>query len=159
MKPTSFYRARSGIRSLPYGPRLREEPFEFLDGNTQGYARDGGVIAVNPTAQLPHKTLFHELGHQVLGHVSEGEQTDGEQLSRNLREAEAEAVALICCEALGLKGADYCRGYIQDWLKGAGIPERSAQRIFSAASKILQAGRDENEPAGSVTRGGPAGRS
>lgn len=120
---------------------IDEEPFQHLNGNVQGYAKPGGVVAINPAAQLPHKTLFHELGHQILGHVSDGEQTDGEQLSRNLEEAEAEAVALICCEALGLPGADYCRGYIQDWLRGAEIPERSCQRIFAAANKVLEAGK------------------
>jgi hypothetical protein len=39
-----------------------------------------------------------------------------------------------------MDGAEYCRGYIQNWLAGADIPERSAQRIFSAADKILKAG-------------------
>jgi hypothetical protein len=49
-------------------------------------------------------------------------------------------VALICCEALGLEDAPYCRGYIQSWLAGDEIPEKSAQRIFAAAEKILRAG-------------------
>ena len=66
---------------------------------------------------------------------------DGETLPRSLKEAEAESVALICLESLGMPGAEYCRGYIQNWLSGAEIPERSAQRIFSAADKILKAGR------------------
>jgi hypothetical protein len=34
----------------------------------------------------------------------------------------------------------HCRGYTQNWLQGATIPERSAQRIFAAADKILKAG-------------------
>jgi antirestriction protein ArdC len=117
-----------------------EEPFTDTDGNSQGYAA-AGKIAINPLAELAYKTTFHEIAHNVLGHVAEGEMSDGEHLSRNLREAEAESVALLCCEALGLDGAEYCRGYIQSWLKGAGIPERSAQRIFSAADQILKAGR------------------
>ncbi len=119
---------------------IEEEPFNSTDGNTQGYATDG-KIAINPLAELPHKTLFHELAHNVLGHVAEGEMSDGEHVSRNLKEAEAEAVALLCCEALSLEGAEYCRGYIQAWLKGADIPERSARRIFHAADQILRAGR------------------
>lgn len=41
-------------------------PFENLDGNTQGYARRGGKIAVNPLAALPFKTLLHELAHCLL---------------------------------------------------------------------------------------------
>jgi hypothetical protein len=39
-----------------------------------------------------------------------------------------------------MDGAEYCRGYIQNWLAGADMPERSAQRIFAAADKILKAG-------------------
>lgn len=69
---------------------------------------------------------------------------------------EAEAVLLLCCEALGLEGADYCRGYLQNWLhQGIGfdtnaIPEKSAQKIFRAADQIVRAGRlniDEEERA------------
>ena len=37
-------------------------PFDHTDGNVQGFARKRQV-AVNPLAQLPFKTLFHELGH------------------------------------------------------------------------------------------------
>ena len=65
-----------------------------------------------------------------------------------LEEVEAEAVALLCLEALGMGGAEFCRGYIQNWLAGASIPERSAQRIFSAADKILKAGIDRKAEGG-----------
>jgi hypothetical protein len=37
-------------------------PFDHTDGNVQGFARKRQV-AINPLAQLPYKTLFHELGH------------------------------------------------------------------------------------------------
>jgi hypothetical protein len=54
---------------------------------------------------------------------------------------EAESVALICCETLGLEGAEFCRGYIQHWLKTKKeIPNHSAARIFAAATSILKAG-------------------
>jgi len=39
-----------------------------------------------------------------------------------------------------MPGAEYCRGYIQNWLQGGVVPERSARRIFAAADKILKAG-------------------
>jgi len=121
---------------------ISEVPFEMLNGNTQGYAK-GREIAINPVAQHPVKTTFHELAHIVLGHTSEGALQDNEESTpRNLREIEAEAVALICLEALGLDGAEFCRGYIQGWNNGAAsIPERSAQKIFKAADAILKAGR------------------
>jgi antirestriction protein ArdC len=120
--------------------------FDLTDGNVQGFAR-GRQLAINPVAQLPHKTLLHEVSHIVLGHTSEGDFADGETTPRNLREVEAEAVALLCCESLGVEGADYCRGYVQNWLqRGSGfdadaIPEKSAQKIFRAADQILRAGR------------------
>ena len=63
--------------------------------------------------------------------------------SRSPREVEVEAVALVCLEALGLPGAEHCRGYIQHWNQRQGaepIPERSARRVFEAADQILKAG-------------------
>jgi N-terminal domain of anti-restriction factor ArdC/IrrE N-terminal-like domain len=128
---------------------ITETPFELLDGNTQGYAK-GRSIAISPLAALPHKTLFHELAHVILGHTAEGQTHDGEDTPRNLREVEAEAVALILCETLQLDGAKYARGYIQSWLQGETIPERSAQKIFHAADVIIKAGQAQEGTAANV---------
>ena len=92
---------------------------------------------------MPAKTLFHEAAHSIL-HFGE-QMNDSENLPRSLKEAEAEAGALLCLESLGIEGAEYCRGYIQNWLAGAEIPERSAQRIFAAADKILKAGIERQQ--------------
>ena len=89
----------------------------------------------------------------MLGHTTEADFSDDETTPRSLGEVEAESVALLCCESLGLEGAEYCRGYIQNWLsRGSGInadaiPEKSAQKIFRAADQIIRAGRSELEPA------------
>ena len=129
---------------------IEQIAFTDTDGNCQGYARKR-QIAINPVAQLPVKTLLHETAHVILGHTSEADFTDTERTPKNLREVEAEAVALLCCEALNLEGADYCRGYIQNWLcpaigyNGDAIPEKSAQKIFRAADQILRAGRLQGE--------------
>src|SRR5438552_5337103 len=125
---------------------VEEIPFEMMNGNCQGYAK-GRQIAINPVAQMPAKTTFHELAHVVLDHTSEAVH-DSETLPRNLKEVEAESVALLCLESLGMEGAAFCRGYIQNWLSGATIPERSAQRIFSAADKILKAGIERQSQGG-----------
>ena len=119
---------------------VREVPFESLDGNVMGFAR-GRSIAISPLNPLPHKTTFHELAHVLLGHTGEGDQHDGELTPRNLRECEAESVAMLCCAALDLPGVECSRGYIQSWWgHGNAIPERSAQRILTAADQILKAG-------------------
>ncbi len=119
---------------------VHEIAFEHLDGNCLGFARERS-IAINPINPLPHKTRFHELAHVLLGHTSAGVQTDSEVTPRDLRECEAETVALLCCAALGLPGAAECRGYIQNWWgQGHEIPERSAQRILKVADQVLKAG-------------------
>ena len=89
------------------------------------------------------------MAHIVLGHTQSGECIDGAELPapqpRYLREAEAEATALLLLATLDLPGQEYCRGYIQSWLNGEGlgeegIGEASARRIFGAADKILRGG-------------------
>jgi antirestriction protein ArdC len=124
---------------------VQQVPFDHVDGNCLGFARQRS-IAINPVNPLPHKTRFHELAHVLLGHTTEGQQNDGEITPRDLKECEAEAVALLCCAALDLPGVECCRGYIQSWW-GAGnpIPERSAQRILKAADQILKAGTPARE--------------
>ena len=119
---------------------VQEVPFAMADGNVLGYAK-GRTIAISAVNPMPDKTTFHELAHVLLGHTGEGEQAEGADLPRNLREVEAEAVALLCVESLGLDGAEYCRGYLQHWLRGQTIPETSAQRVFKVADQILKAGR------------------
>lgn len=118
---------------------IEQIPFTHTNGNVQGYAKKSQV-AISPLAELPHKTLFHEVAHVVLLHTAEADISDSEQTPRSLREVEAEAVALLVCESLGLACSEYCRGYIQNWLEGDVIPEKSAQKIFGAADRILKAG-------------------
>jgi hypothetical protein len=121
---------------------IQEMPFTETNGNVQGYARKR-ELAISPLAAMPHKTLFHELAHIELGHTIESDFSDSEVTPRNLREVEAEAVSMLLCESLELPGAEYCRGYIQNWLQGDVIPEKSAMKIFGAADRILKAGQAE----------------
>src|SRR5439155_22781803 len=120
--------------------KIEREEFQTMDGNTQGYAKRGRKIAVSPVAALPLKTLFHEIAHAIL-HCDQGDMSDTDQTPRSAAEVEAEAVALLCYESLGLPGAEFSRGYIQSWDQCQAISERSAQRIFHAADQILRSGR------------------
>jgi len=118
---------------------VTEITFSEIDGNCQGYAIAKN-IAVNPVAALPNKTRFHELAHVVLGHTSESTMHDNDRTPKDVREVEAESVAYILCSVLNLPGLTESRGYIQGWLQGNEISDKSAQRIFGAADKILKAG-------------------
>jgi antirestriction protein ArdC len=121
---------------------IEERAFEMLNGNVQGYAT-GRTIAVSPLAEYPQKTYFHELAHVVLGHTEITNCTDTMLLPRHIEEAEAEGVAFLLCALLELPGLAESRGYIQSWLDGQALPEKSAQRIFVAAQTLLAAGRGD----------------
>jgi hypothetical protein len=156
-RPQWFVLAQTEGQSLPEPPTptwdkdralaaldIQEVAFDALDGNCLGFARERS-IAINPINPLPHKTRFHELAHVVLGHTSEGTMNDGELTPRNVREVEAESVALLCLAALDLPGVEFSRGYIQAWWgQGNPIPEKSAQRILKAADQILKAGTTQS---------------
>ena len=117
--------------------------FAHDDGNVQGYARDR-VVAVSPIAFDPFRTLIHECAHVLLGHTTdEKTMSDSDKTPRDIREVEAESVALLVGAALGLTaGAEYSRGYIQHWRgNGHPIPEASARKILKVADQILSAGR------------------
>ncbi len=118
---------------------LTQVAYDSIDGNSQGYCK-GKAFAINPLAVAPHKTAFHEMGHCLL---HGGEETDGETQSQ--KEMEAEAVAMLCLDSLGIvEGQEYARGYIQSWW-GAGnpIPDEAARKIFRAADQIVKAGKPE----------------
>jgi antirestriction protein ArdC len=124
---------------------IRHVPFDLFAGNIQGYALRRQV-SVSPIAFAPKRTLFHEIAHVLLGHTAEsGTLADDDKTPTSLAEVEAESVALIVCESLGMGGVEHSRGYIQTWLRGDTIPERSAQRVFKAADQILKAGRSKSE--------------
>ncbi len=137
-EPVPGWDSTTALSSL----NIERVPFSMFDGNVQGYAKARSV-AINPVAEQPESTMFHELAHIVLGHTSEGSLNSDskDRTPRDIRELEAECVALLCCASLDLPGAAESRGYIQSWFNGHEVPERSAQRIFGATDAILKAGR------------------
>jgi len=129
LAPTPGFDIDTALRAL----NITRTPFDEINGNIQGFAR-AREIAVSPLAALPHKTTFHEIAHIVLGHTTTEKLVDSERTAVHIREVEAESVALICCETLGLDGAEFCRGYIQHWLK----VEKEIANQARAASSPLQ---------------------
>jgi antirestriction protein ArdC len=84
------------------------------------------------------KTLSHELAHAILHSEAD---CDGQP--RALAELEAESVAFVVCDDLGLDSSAYSFGYIATWAGGGDDADKaisaSAQRINKAARTILDA--------------------
>jgi hypothetical protein len=108
-------------------------------------------IRVSTRLQPAHraKTLCHELAHALL-HMDRSE--------RALMELEAESVAFVVCDALGIDAGEWTFGYVAGWsgggdeastaIKAAGACiQRTAERILSGL-KLADGGAAE--PAGEI---------
>jgi len=84
--------------------------------------------------------LAHELAHELL-HRGEEEKPS----SRTVRETEAEAVALVVCQAIGLEAVNAAADYIRRYQGSKETLLESLQRIRQAAVEIIGAiiGKDE----------------
>ncbi len=91
------------------------------------------------------KTLGHELAHAIL----HGPEFTG---GRELAELEAESVAYVVCQQLGLDSSAYSFGYVASWAGSGPVASRqisrSGQRILRAAAEIS---RDGDVPSPPVT--------
>ena len=76
---------------------------------------------------------FHELSHILLDH-SNGR---GENLSRQIRELEAEATSYLVCSCLGIDN-DGAKSYIGGWNGSSEKIDKSALKILGTAEKILK---------------------
>jgi antirestriction protein ArdC len=118
---------------------ITREGFAMLDGNTQGYSH-GTTYAVNPVAVHPLKTAVHELAHIVLGHTTGNEYST----HRGIFEFQAESVAYIVNSEVAPAetwSPATSRAYVQQWLGGTEVTDAHIKPIFTAANKILTAGR------------------
>ena len=114
---------------------------EFLKQGTNGECshieRTIRIEARNDERQQV-KTLAHELGHAILHEPGEGRPT-----SRALLELEAESVAYVVCQNLGIETGDYSFGYVATWSGGStearDAIKASGSRIQHAADQILTA--------------------
>lgn len=126
-----------------------ERPASLASGANGDTVHATGLIRVaasNEEAQQV-KTLAHEIGHALLHDPGVAA---NRELSRELKELEAESVAYIICRGIGMETGEYSFGYVAGWAGGGeealrGI-KASTSRIQRAAAAVLGA-FEEREPA------------
>jgi antirestriction protein ArdC len=118
---------------------IKKEEFRIINGNCQGYAiPNENIIAINPLAFAPYKTIFHEIAHCLL-HKDKSLMIDDIKLNNSIMEFEAETVAYLVCSSLGeFEHLEYSRGYVMNWINKDNIKEENFKRSFDAANKILK---------------------
>lgn len=112
--------------------------FEDIQGGANGYfsgANNCIKIKSGMSEAQTVKTLIHEIAHSIL-HKKDGEE---EKASRNTKEVQAESVAYIVSNYLGLDTADYSFGYVAGWSAGQEAKEltESVEQIKKTAKQII----------------------
>ena len=102
-------------------------------GSKNGFLAAGWSIVIkvsNPTTAQA-KTIVHELAHGLLGHL------DHPDMSRELKELQAETTAYVVSKALGLELDDASFNYLAHWTKFD--PEYESKLENSAAVALTTA--------------------
>lgn len=118
---------------------------EALPDSTKGcFYRGEQRIALRPDMSQSQtiKTLVHEITHAKL-------HNDSEKRDRSQKEVEAESVAYIVCNHLGIDTSDYTFGYVAGWSKNKALPELKASLdvIRSTAAAMIDAVSPKRERA------------
>ncbi len=141
-------------QELPEIGRVNGDPSEYRErlgkfiteqGIALEYSQDiapargtsaGGKITLLP-GQSPAEefaTLAHELAHEMMHRDQRRDST-----SKRSRETEAEAVAFVVCQAIGLETGSAAQDYIQLYEGDAKLLTESLEHIQQTATRILNA--------------------
>jgi hypothetical protein len=107
---------------------IPEIPGSNANGDCSYATRAIRVCTSGRTPLQQVKTAIHEAAHMLL-HESSG-------LERGLKELEAESVAYVVAQYLGLRTSEYSFGYVLGWAGGA---DRAARAIKESGSRIQSA--------------------
>ena len=113
--------------------------FENIAGSAYGYfSRTEGRIVVKNDIARQHqlKTLIHEIAYATL-HCKGAEL---EKADRNTKEVQAESVAYVVCQYLGIDTSDYSFGYVAAWSKDREVKELQAnlELIRQTAGELIE---------------------
>jgi hypothetical protein len=162
----------AGLRSCKELPALtevngdvrgyRKRLFKFVESQSVELSFSAGIA---PARGLSHggkitllsgmqpaeefSTLVHEIAHEMLHRGERRTLT-----TKQVRETEAEAVAFVVCQSVGLQNATASQDYIQLWQGDANLLRESLEAVQQTATVIL--GAISPEEAGSQLLDGAA---
>ncbi len=123
----------------------RERLFRFVEGQgvelnyserigpAKGLSHGGKItllLGMQPAEEF--STLVHEIAHEMLHRGDRRTLT-----TKQVRETEAEAVAFVVCQAVGLQTGSASQDYIQVWHGDANLLRESLEAVQQTATVIL----------------------
>ena len=107
---------------------------ELLPVGTKGVSRKGHIAITEGLPQAERfAVLVHELSHEWMHDIEQRR-----QMTRTVRETEAEAVAYVVCRAFGFDCSTRSSDYIQLYRGDAMTLAESLQRIQKTATRIIE---------------------
>jgi len=120
------------LRDLIVGKGIKLE-YSNAIGPAQGLSAEGRIVLgedMKPAEEF--STMAHELAHSMLHQGGDSPE------SKTVRETEAEAVAFVVCQAIGLDANDSASDYIQLYDGKRDTLIGSLERIQQTASEIIR---------------------
>ncbi|MBQ7372371.1 MAG: ImmA/IrrE family metallo-endopeptidase [Blautia sp.] len=113
--------------------------FEDITGSANGYFSPSEkriAVKAGMSEEQTIKTLVHEISHSIL-HGEDGEEKDKD---RRTMEVQAESIAYVVCNWIGVDTSDYSFGYVAGWSTGRELKElsESLEVIRKTSKKLIE---------------------
>lgn len=133
---TSLYNAFKDYLNQQTDLQVSEVPLATLKG-AKGYFQPSTneiVIGDEPDNALKLKTLYHEYAHSQL----HGLKSAFKDRPRAYQETQAEAVAYVAMQNIGVDTGNYSLGYVATWAKDKAVIHSALSEIQQVSNKVIE---------------------
>ena len=134
---TSLYNAFKDYLNQQTDLKVIEVPLETLNGAKGYFQPSTNEIVIGgdePDNALKLKTLYHEYAHSQL----HGLKSAFKDRPRAYQETQAEAVAYVAMQNIGVDTSNYSLGYVATWAKDKAVIHSALSEIQQVSNKVIE---------------------
>lgn len=134
---TSLYNAFKDYLNQQTDLKISEAPLATLNGAKGYFKPSTNEIVIGgdePDNALKLKTLYHEYAHSQL----HGLKSAFKDRPRAYQETQAEAVAYVAMQNIGVDTGNYSLGYVATWAKDKAVIHSALSEIQQVSNKVIE---------------------
>ena len=134
---TSLYNAFKDYLNQQTDLKISEVPLATLNGAKGYFQPSTNEIVIGgdePDNALKLKTLYHEYAHSQL----HGLKSAFKDRPRAYQETQAEAVAYVAMQNIGVDTSNYSLGYVATWAKDTAVIHSALSEIQQVSNKVIE---------------------
>ncbi|WP_426665330.1 ArdC-like ssDNA-binding domain-containing protein (plasmid) [Lactiplantibacillus plantarum] len=134
---TSLYNAFKDYLNQQPDLKVSEVPLATLNGAKGYFQPSTNEIVIGgdePNNALKLKTLYHEYAHSQL----HGLKSAFKDRPRAYQETQAEAVAYVAMQNIGVDTSNYSLGYVATWAKDTAVIHSALSEIQQVSNKVIE---------------------